>query len=540
MPAFNRSTIVVKSFRKKLLDRLLAERQILVRSQGKVSYVALTRRTQVVTLVGAALLSGWLGFSSAMYFAQQDIVLRKDAEITQAKMAYRDLLGEFTDAQDRFSRIAGTLEQNHSFLLSLVEQNASLRENLEVTEGQLEETRAQRARMHQVGEDLRDRLANLEHRLRGVLDENFTLQDNISTLSSQLNVSEDQLASLQQDRGKLQNRLNGIEGQLVGIGNGDGAGDLGRKAEEIRGQIASLQLREDEIIAGRRTLMSRLDHLEIEAAGVGARKDNLGLSLDSIEARIQRMALLHAESVADRQHLRGQVTDLEGRLATLKLAQLDVVQRLSQRTELSIGQVEDVVRMAGIDPDTFLERAEEKDNGQGGPFVVWLPEVESDGPLHASLEQLDSQLSRWDRLQQLVSVMPLATPVDNFYISSIFGKRKDPINGRWAVHSGLDLAGPSNQPVWSTAAGRVTFAGWKSAYGRMVEIDHGMGIRTRYGHLNKVLVRRGEEIDFRHKIGLLGSTGRSTGNHVHYEVRIDNEAVDPSNFMKAGRYVFKK
>ena len=74
----------------------------------------------------------------------------------------------------------------------------------------------------------------------------------------------------------------------------------------------------------------------------------------------------------------------------------------------------------------------------------------------------------------------------------------------------------------------------------MVEIDHGMGIRTRYGHLNKVMVRRGQEIEFRHKIGLLGSTGRSTGNHVHYEVRIDNEAVDPSNFMKAGRYVFKK
>ena len=93
---------------------------------------------------------------------------------------------------------------------------------------------------------------------------------------------------------------------------------------------------------------------------------------------------------------------------------------------------------------------------------TWLPEVADDGPLHASLEQLDSQLSRWDRLQHLIGVMPLAAPVDNFYISSIFGKRKDPINGHWAMHSGLDLAGPSNQPVWSTAAGRVTFAGWKA------------------------------------------------------------------------------
>lgn len=540
MPAGHRSTIVVKSFHKRLLDRLLAERQVLVRSQGKVSYLSLNRRTQIATLLCAALLSGWFGYATAMYFAQSDIVQRKDAEIDRAKLAYRDLLGEFNEAQGRFSRIARALEQNHSFLLGLVEQNANLRETLEVTEGQLQETKEQRAQMREVGEHIRARLGMLEERLRGVLDENVTLQGSIASLSDQLNVSDEQLATLAGERSVLEGRLGDIEDRRAETSDPQAAGELDSKADEIRAQLAEAHLREDEIVNGRASLVVRLDSLELAAVGIGARKDTLGSSLDTIETRIQRMALLHAETVAERQRLRGKVGNLEERLATLKLAQLDVVQRLAKRTEANIGQVEAIVRMTGLDPDTFLERAELPE-AQGGPFAAWNPvDADADPPLQASIETLDGNLARWDRLQQLIGALPLATPVDHFYLASGYGKRKDPFNGRWAMHHGVDLAGSVKQPIWSTAPGRVTFAGWKSAYGRMIEIDHGMGIRTRYGHLRKILVRRGEEVDFRHKIGLLGNTGRSTGPHVHYEVRIDNKPVDPSKFMKAGRYVFKK
>jgi murein DD-endopeptidase MepM/ murein hydrolase activator NlpD len=93
--------------------------------------------------------------------------------------------------------------------------------------------------------------------------------------------------------------------------------------------------------------------------------------------------------------------------------------------------------------------------------------------------------------------------------------------------------------VRATSPGVVTYVGWKGPSGRMVEIDHGLGLRTRYGHLHKILVKRGQKVDFRKKIGLMGTSGRSTGSHVHYEVLFDRKPVDPMKFMKAGKYVFK-
>ena len=124
-------------------------------------------------------------------------------------------------------------------------------------------------------------------------------------------------------------------------------------------------------------------------------------------------------------------------------------------------------------------------------------------------------------------------------MASSYGLRSDPFNNRKAMHYGVDLAGWGGAPVFATAPGKVIFAGRKGRYGKMVEIDHGYGIRTRYAHLQKVLVQRGEEVGHRHEIGLLGSTGRSTGPHVHYEVRFDGKPLNPDKFIKAGRYVFK-
>jgi murein DD-endopeptidase MepM/ murein hydrolase activator NlpD len=110
---------------------------------------------------------------------------------------------------------------------------------------------------------------------------------------------------------------------------------------------------------------------------------------------------------------------------------------------------------------------------------------------------------------------------------------------RTAHPSGVDISGPRNSPVLATAPGKVVFAGRNGAYGTMVTIDHGEGFKTRYGHLKKALVKKGDVIDFRTKIGVMGSTGRSTGRHVHYEVMYDGKHHDPVNFFKAGKYAFK-
>jgi murein DD-endopeptidase MepM/ murein hydrolase activator NlpD len=135
--------------------------------------------------------------------------------------------------------------------------------------------------------------------------------------------------------------------------------------------------------------------------------------------------------------------------------------------------------------------------------------------------------------------VPLAMPVNDaqFDRSSGFGARVDPITGRYAFHPGIDFAGPWGAKVITTAAGTVTFAGYRGGYGNMVEVDHGMGIRTRYGHLSAISVRQGARVDKGTDIGRVGSTGRSTGPHVHYEVLYDNAVRNPSSFIEAGRHV---
>ncbi len=142
-------------------------------------------------------------------------------------------------------------------------------------------------------------------------------------------------------------------------------------------------------------------------------------------------------------------------------------------------------------------------------------------------------------MQELLRSLPLAAPLEQYRISSAFGPRKDPVNGRLSRHLGLDFRAKLATPVLSTAPGEVVFAAWKGRYGRLVEIDHGHGIRTRYAHLHKILVKPGQAVGHRETIGLLGSSGRSTGPHVHYEVLVNGKRHDPMNFLKAGIYAFK-
>ncbi|HEU5479507.1 MAG TPA: M23 family metallopeptidase, partial [Candidatus Tumulicola sp.] len=134
-------------------------------------------------------------------------------------------------------------------------------------------------------------------------------------------------------------------------------------------------------------------------------------------------------------------------------------------------------------------------------------------------------------------VLPLRSPLDQYQLRSDFGPRIDPINHRASFHPGLDLAAPYKSAVYSTGPGTVVFTGTREGYGRMVEIDHGHGIVTRYAHLHRILVARGQKVAAHTKVGELGSTGRSTGPHVHYEVDVDGTPLDPAKFMEAGKNV---
>ena len=163
--------------------------------------------------------------------------------------------------------------------------------------------------------------------------------------------------------------------------------------------------------------------------------------------------------------------------------------------------------------------------GQGGPYVAFDPRLAS------------TDKEREKALQGLVQSLPLAAPLDHYQLESPFGPRIDPINHREGFHTGVDLAAPYLSPVYSTAPGTVSFTGVKGDYGRVVDITHAHGIVTRYAHLHRILVALGQKVTAHALIGELGSTGRSTGPHVHYEVLVDGVALDPAKFLEAGKSV---
>lgn len=165
---------------------------------------------------------------------------------------------------------------------------------------------------------------------------------------------------------------------------------------------------------------------------------------------------------------------------------------------------------------------------QGGLFIPMDDEKDSFG------EEIGYLL----QLEKVVHSFPLASPLKRYWVSSSYGARVDPIKSVRAMHSGIDLVGGSDALVHSTAPGRIIKAEVSGAYGLMVEIDHGSGVSTRYGHLKKVYVKEGDKVERGQVVGMQGNSGRSTGEHLHYEVRYNGKAYDPKNFLKAGKYVF--
>ncbi|MEO5973113.1 MAG: M23 family metallopeptidase, partial [Sphingomicrobium sp.] len=171
------------------------------------------------------------------------------------------------------------------------------------------------------------------------------------------------------------------------------------------------------------------------------------------------------------------------------------------------------------------------ERGMGGPF-------EAAGKSDPTFKQLFMSWKKLDNLQNGAIAVPSDKPVKTAAFTSGYGVRSDPFAGRAAMHAGIDLSGPVGTPIFATADGVITTSGYNSGgYGNLVKIDHGRGIETRYGHLSAIGVTAGQRIRRGELIGRMGSTGRSTGSHLHYEVRIDGRAVNPIPFMKSTDYL---
>jgi murein DD-endopeptidase MepM/ murein hydrolase activator NlpD len=230
------------------------------------------------------------------------------------------------------------------------------------------------------------------------------------------------------------------------------------------------------------------------------------------------------------------ISGLENKLASLQ----DALNRIEARQASTLNAIEEgydskVKRIRGVLADLGVDPGKAPSgSGIGGPFVpvVMAPDA---GTFERQLYRINVARAHVDRLTRTLGNVPVRKPiVGEIDLSSGFGVRLDPFVRAMAMHTGLDFRGSTGDPARATANGTVTTAGWSGGYGRMVEIDHGNGFTTRYGHLSEILVKVGQTVRVGQTVGRVGSTGRSTGPHLHYETRIDGEAVDPQKFLRAG------
>jgi len=422
------------------LDRFFPERELMLRSEGRVSFVTLSKRFQLSTVAVALVFVGWSAFASVSYVFYGQFLDSKDNQVANARLAYRSLLSQVTSYQRKFSSITNDLESNHSMMLELVEKNASLQQNLKTVSAKLKHTEQERESVLAVRQNLREKLANSEGEVRSLNSQNFALKDNLGTIEADLQ--------------------------------------------------AALGERNEALFNGTR--------------------------------------------------MRRQIKDLDSRLVELESSEQNAVEQLTERTIDLNDSMHRVVELTGLDSEKLLQVNSALPKGQGGPFIAAKPDGKPASKLKASLSNLEQHLMQSEGLQDIMRRLPMAPPLTSYRVTSSFGKRRDPINKKWSAHYGLDMGAPFKSAVYVAAPGVVKFAGWKGKFGKMIEIDHGAGLTTRFGHLNKILVKKGQQVNFRDKVGLLGSTGRSTGAHLHYEVIFKGRSMNPLKFFKAGRYVFQE
>ncbi|MEM1343647.1 MAG: DUF5930 domain-containing protein [Pseudomonadota bacterium] len=316
-------------------------------------------------------------------------------------------------------------------------------------------------------------------------------------------------------------RLGATEHALAGLREKIGALSEARRRAEARERSLASALAE---------MKQALDETRSRSADGGAAVATLAGALDRVIAERDEAAGL-AEALSAR------VAALEAEVGDWQARKADLFNRIERAAQKSLNDYEAVFERVGLDPKKIA--TETRAPAQGGPFEPLDPEAEAglDIGTDIRLAALMRDLEQANLLRIAADRLPFAMPVEGARRTSGFGKRRDPFRGRWSMHNGVDWAGPSGTPIKATADGVVSFAGRQSGYGKIVIIQHAFGYETRYAHLKRSRVKVGQRVERGAVIGDMGNTGRSTGTHLHYEVRVDDRPIDPEKFIKAARKV---
>ena len=224
-------------------------------------------------------------------------------------------------------------------------------------------------------------------------------------------------------------------------------------------------------------------------------------------------------------------------LARVEARQLAFVERMTRLADRRSGRAATAIRSLGLDPEMMLHQLDSR-AAQGGPLLRLA--ASADRSLDARFQRMGLSLARMNLLERGLAGIPQVLPASLEFISSGFGYRSDPFTGEGAFHAGLDFKGPYGAPIYAAAKGTVSFVGQKQGYGNCIEVDHGNGLMTRYAHMSAFRTAVGQPVKAGDVIGAIGNSGRSTGPHLHFEVRVDDRAMNPRPFLEAAPHVLEE
>ncbi|WP_299442655.1 M23 family metallopeptidase [uncultured Rhodospira sp.] len=355
-------------------------------------------------------------------------------------------------------------------------------------------------------------------------------QDSYKQLLAEVALYRDQIAEV----------TRGLENNHAVISRYVDTGDAEKTGGEVHGDAEpDLATWEEEAGRARDALLAQLAEME-EGMAELSEAHQLLTQFDDFELEMRKMVLQRDLALEENQALTDRVTDLEDLVIEMETAQAALLEHFGAVARTRITDIEGSLAEVGLDIDSMLDALTANADGRGGPFVpADLPIL--DKPVYKdSVTDLNTYVDRLDALRALTDALPLSQPIlAQHRLTSAYGIRQDPFNGRAARHEGMDYAAPMGTPIVATAAGKVVYAGWRRGYGRSVDISHGMGVVTRYGHLSSISRKVGDTVARGDEIGKLGNSGRSTGPHLHYEIRVKGAPRNPAQFMKAGQHVFQ-
>ncbi len=468
------------------INHLFRDREIILRSDGRIRYFTLTRRLQLSLVVGWFLIAGWVGFATIGYVKQFSLIEAKNQAIWRSQASYRELLDQVSDYQLSIVSITRDLKETQAHLRRLFDQNETLKHTLYSTENELKLTQVERDRITTGRTALRDQFELLGKEVRRMTSKNNALESHIGNL---------------------------------------------------RGHLESVQAEKAEIAAERRAMGDRLWRLSNDLQGSIMRGEQLESTIASLRSDLRNAMISKGAIAVENDTLRARVVNLETSLAEEAEQHRAQLEAISERALKNIHKLEAVLTRTGLDLQNIAPLPKGTIMGQGGPFVPYHPDMRPTEDVDALEAEIQVNIDRWAQLRDLMATVPLIAPIEKGYTSSRFGRRKDPITKRWAMHKGVDLSAPYKTPVHATAPGTVVFAGRRAFYGHTIDVQHENGLMTRYAHLYRIKVKRGQKVDLGETIGLLGSSGRSTGPHVHYEIRHLGKALNPRKFLRATRNV---